>query len=121
MAKKKKISSKQATINKWAALIGTINSNQQNASIGNPSFPNSGLTNQPFNILPIAIKVAAKTVGMNLVAVQPLGAPTGSLIYGDYAYDYEYIAEQKRKERKAKMEEIFAEELKIINEENENK
>jgi len=123
MAKKKKISSKQATANKWAAVIGTLNSNQQNAIVGNspfppfPPFPNSGLTNSSFNLLPIAIKVAARTIGLDLVSVKPMSTPNG-VIWGDYKYGYDFLAEQKRKERREKMEEIFAEELKIINEEN---
>lgn len=38
-------------------------------------------------LLPIALKVAAKTVGLDLVAVQPLAAPVGVLQYIDYQYE----------------------------------
>jgi Major capsid protein Gp23 len=37
-------------------------------------------------ILPISMKIAAKTIGMDLVAVQPLSAPVGNLTYMNYKY-----------------------------------
>jgi hypothetical protein len=37
-------------------------------------------------ILPIAQRIAARTVGHDLVSVQPLSAPTGLLTYIDYNY-----------------------------------
>jgi hypothetical protein len=37
-------------------------------------------------ILPLVQRVAARTIGMDLVSVQPLAAPTGQLLYFDYAY-----------------------------------
>lgn len=37
-------------------------------------------------IFPIVQQVAARTIGMDLVAVQPLAAPTGLLFHMDYAY-----------------------------------
>ena len=37
-------------------------------------------------IFPLVQQVAARTIGMDLVAVQPLDAPTGLLFHMDYAY-----------------------------------
>lgn len=38
------------------------------------------------SLLPIALKVAAKTIGLELVNVTPLQGPTGALAYMDYVY-----------------------------------
>ena len=37
-------------------------------------------------LLPLAMKVAAQTVGLDLVAVQPMSMPKMDLIYGDFVY-----------------------------------
>jgi sugar phosphate isomerase/epimerase len=50
--------------------------------------------------LPLAIRVAAKTIGLDLVAVQPMEQP--------YDYDEE-IRKRKREQRKKKIEELFPE------------
>ena len=39
------------------------------------------------SILPTAIRVAARTIGQDLVAVQPMQGPTGKLFYLDYKYE----------------------------------
>jgi hypothetical protein len=36
-----------------------------------------------FSLLPIRMKIAAKTIGLDLVSVVPLSAPTGTLFYMD--------------------------------------
>jgi len=49
------------------------------------------------NIMPIAARVAAKTIGMDLVAVTPMSGPKMSLMYLDYTYPglkYEYSNRQ---------------------------
>jgi hypothetical protein len=52
--------------------------------------PNLGINiNSRYNILPIAQKVASQTIGLNLVSVKPLSAPTGQLMYLDYVYQPE--------------------------------
>ena len=38
------------------------------------------------SLLPISRNVVAKTVGLDLVSVQPMSAPIGQLIYHDYQY-----------------------------------
>jgi hypothetical protein len=71
--------------------------------MGNPSAPTSGMT--PFSaggvknsysdsgsgdkfpsLLPVAIQVAAKTIGFDLVPVIPMDSPVGFLPYLDYLY-----------------------------------
>ena len=36
---------------------------------------------------PMAHRIAAQTIGMDLVAVQPMSAPRGELLYMDYQYN----------------------------------
>lgn len=37
--------------------------------------------------MPLAQRVAAQTIGLDLVAVQPMAGPVGNLLYLDYQYD----------------------------------
>lgn len=46
--------------------------------VADPGFP---------SILPIATRVAARTVGLDLVSVQPMALPTGLITYLDYKYE----------------------------------
>lgn len=46
--------------------------------VADPGFP---------SILPIATRVAARTISLDLVSVQPLSLPTGILTYLDYKYE----------------------------------
>jgi len=55
-----------------------------------------------FNLFPVAIKVAAKTIGFDLVAVQPMSAPIGHIISFDYVYK-----ENIKKKRREKYKKIF--------------
>ena len=41
---------------------------------------------QLFSLLPLASRLAASTIGLDLVSVQPLEAPTGLLRYSDFIY-----------------------------------
>ncbi len=44
----------------------------------------------PFSIVfPMAMKVASKTIGMDLVSVQPLAMPSLGSLYMDYSYENE--------------------------------
>ena len=54
------------------------------------------------SMLPIAMKVAAQTWGLDLVSVKPLPAPSGHLFYADYQY-----GNTKRTTRKRKINNIF--------------
>ena len=47
-------------------------------------------------IMPISMKIASQTIGMNLVSVQPLSAPSPSLIYMDFQYGESEEARLKR-------------------------
>ena len=54
------------------------------------------------SMFPIAMKVAAQTVGLDLVSVKPMSAPLGILHYMDYQY-----GNTKRTTRKRKINNIF--------------
>jgi translation initiation factor IF-3 len=53
-------------------------------------------------MFPIAMKVAAQTVGLDLVSVKPMSAPKNNLFYVDYQY-----GNTKRTTRKKKINNIF--------------
>jgi hypothetical protein len=50
------------------------------------SYSNSGSGDKFPSLLPVAIQVAAKTIGFDLVGVVPMDAPVGFLPYLDYVY-----------------------------------
>lgn len=59
------------------------------SSIGNPVAPTTGAagSGDKFpSLLPVAIQVAAKTIGFDLVGVVPMDSPVGFLPYLDYVY-----------------------------------
>jgi len=45
-----------------------------------------GSGDKPFSLLPLAMQVAAQTVGLDLVPVVPMGGPFGMLTYLDFPY-----------------------------------
>lgn len=47
--------------------------------------------NDPSFIFPLIQKVAARTIGLDLVAVKPMPAPSGALMYLDYRYKKQNI------------------------------
>jgi hypothetical protein len=53
------------------------------------------------NILPMTMKVVAKPICLDLVSVQPMGIPFGTLNYIDYYYDVKCTT------RKRKINNIF--------------
>lgn len=55
--------------------------------------------NNPFGhvILPMAMKVSAQTIGLNLVSVQPLSPPNGIIFTMDYYYEDPKAKYKKRK------------------------
>lgn len=50
------------------------------------SYANSGSGDKFPSLLPVAIQVAAKTIGFDLVGVVPMDAPVGFIPYLDYVY-----------------------------------
>lgn len=46
----------------------------------------AGSGDKPFSLLPLAMQVAAQTIGLDLVPVVPLGGPFGMLTYLDFPY-----------------------------------
>lgn len=50
------------------------------------SYSNSGSGDKFPSLLPVAIQVAAKTIGFDLVGVVPMDAPVGFIPYLDYVY-----------------------------------
>jgi hypothetical protein len=75
-----------------------LNPNMNLYGMGDTAFPgNPGLTTQftsqatgsgdkPFSLLPLAMQVAAQTVGLDLVPVVPMSGPMGVLTYLDFIY-----------------------------------
>lgn len=55
------------------------------SALGNGSTPGSGDVGQ--NLLPVAMKIAAQTIGLDLVAVKPSPGPKIDLLYIDFQYD----------------------------------
>lgn len=55
-------------------------------------------------ILPLAMKVSARVIGLDLVSVQPLSAPKGIIYYSDSIYETE---EEKRAKIYKKRKEII--------------
>jgi hypothetical protein len=55
------------------------------SSFGNGGSPGSGDVGQ--NLLPVAMKIAAQTIGLDLVAVKPTPGPKIDLLYIDFQYD----------------------------------
>jgi hypothetical protein len=56
------------------------------------SYANSGSGDKFPSLLPVAIQVAAKTIGFDLVGVIPMDAPVGFIPYLDYVYQGGNIA-----------------------------
>jgi hypothetical protein len=55
------------------------------SALGNGSTPGSGDIAQ--NLLPVSMKIAAQTIGLDLVAVKPTPGPKIDLLYVDFQYD----------------------------------
>ena len=58
------------------------------------SYANSGSGDKFPSLLPVAIQVAAKTIGFDLVGVVPMDAPVGFIPYLDYVYQGGNIDQQ---------------------------
>jgi hypothetical protein len=75
-----------------------LNPNMNVPGMGNTQFPgnpgslnnftgqDAGSGDRPFSLLPLAMQVAAQTVGLDLVPVVPMQGPMGVLTYLDFVY-----------------------------------
>lgn len=75
-----------------------LNPNMNVQSMGNATLPGNpgsmnafpgqttGSGDRPFSLLPLAMQVAAQTVGLDLVPVVPMQGPMGILTYLDFVY-----------------------------------
>ena len=74
------------------ATVGSINGMGATRFPGQPgsqaSFggQDSGSGDKPYTLLPLAMQVAAQTVGLDLVPVVPMQGPMGVLTYLDFVY-----------------------------------
>lgn len=109
-------------MSKSLGLSGKTNWSLHRNIIGNFSLTQTGhtlSTNSTFNLLPVSIKVAAQTIGMNLVSVKPMNHPTGTIFGMDFKYGetLEEKRKKKRIERLKKLNKILRKEkLKYIDE-----
>jgi hypothetical protein len=92
-----------AYVNATLAGMGSVASPQPSIYPGymgtNPSYPqglstaapgqygNAGSGDLGQNLLPVAMKIAAQTIGLDLVAVKPSPGPKLDLLYIDFQYD----------------------------------
>ena len=78
-----KIPTREETMKKWAPILesmGVTNSHWANLDQLAENQSNQILEEtktEEFSLLPIAMKVAAKTVGLDIVSVQPMSVPGG--------------------------------------------
>lgn len=95
------------TQDKWNNIIGNIGLTGSKATwmsqyAGLQSQTTTSTSSSFTNMLPIAMKVAAQTIGLDLVSVKPLSAPLNFLPYIDYQY-----GDTKHTTRKRKINNIF--------------
>ena len=72
------------------ANIMSLNPNMNLAGMGETSFPSAGENgsgDKAPSLLPLAMQVAAQTVGLDLVPVIPMAGPMGLLSYLDFTYE----------------------------------
>jgi hypothetical protein len=87
------------SLNESAGAYQSLNVVNGMGAVAPPTFPTTGNANAAFyntgnqgsgdkfpSLLPLAIQVAAKTVGFDIVPVIPMSGPTGVLSYLDYVY-----------------------------------
>ena len=66
-------------------VVGSLSGNPGNYSNAYGNVAGSGDVGQ--NLLPVAMKIAAQTIGLDLVAVKPTPGPKIDLLYIDFQYD----------------------------------
>ena len=72
------------------ANIMALNPGMNLAGMGNTSFPTAdgvGSGDKAPTLLPLAMQVAAQTIGLDLVPVVPMAGPMGLLSYLDFVYE----------------------------------
>ena len=72
------------------ANIMSLNPGMNLAGMGNTSFPTgdaNGSGDKAPTLLPLAMQVAAQTIGLDLVPVVPMAGPMGLLSYLDFVYE----------------------------------
>jgi hypothetical protein len=96
---------RKETEDKWKDIIGNIGLTgsqavwmSQYAGLQSQSTTQSNFP----SMFPIAMKVAAQTIGLDLVSTQPMSAPSGFISYIDYQY-----GDTKHTTRKRKINNIF--------------
>jgi hypothetical protein len=97
---------RKETEDKWKSIIGNIGLTGSQAAwmsqyAGLQSQSTTTQSNFP-SMFPIAMKVATQAIGLDLVSVKPLPAPSGQLFYADYQY-----GNTKHTIRKRKINNIF--------------
>jgi len=96
---------RKETEDKWKNIIGNIGLTGSQATwMSQYAVLQSQSTTQSSfpSMMPIAMKVAAQTVGLDLVSAKPMSAPKNNLFYVDYQY-----GNPKRTTRKRKINNIF--------------
>lgn len=96
---------RKETEDKWNKIIGNIGLTGSQATWASQyaGLQSQSTTQSNFpSMFPIAMKVAAQTVGLDLVSVKPMSAPKPNLFYVDYQY-----GNTKRTTRKRKINNIF--------------
>ena len=68
-----------------ASVPGAANTYSANGSPANAATTGSGDIAQ--NLLPVSMKIAAQTIGLDLVAVKPASSPRIELLFVDFKYD----------------------------------
>jgi hypothetical protein len=71
-------------------VVSAVPSTLAGALNGTPFSSNSGVAGSGDlgqNLLPVAMKIAAQTIGLDLVAVKPTPGPKIDLLYIDFQYD----------------------------------
>jgi len=74
------------------ATVGSVNGMGATRFPGNPGLQtgfdgqSTGSGDKPYTLLPLAMQVAAQTVGLDLVPVVPMNGPMGVLTYLDFVY-----------------------------------
>ena len=79
-----------ATTAGMGGVVSAVPSTLAGALTGTPFSSNSGVAGSGDlgqNLLPVAMKIAAQTIGLDLVAVKPTPGPKIDLLYIDFQYD----------------------------------
>lgn len=67
------------------------------------------------NLLPVAMKIAAQTIGLDLVAVKPSPGPKIDLLYIDFRYDDNHLGDQDERPQVFKLNVADATEKALVN------